>query len=203
MTLTPALILKDERELLLQLQGDQGHVAFTILYERYANLLYNRIKRLVHRHDVTEELIQDVFLKIWQNREKLDPDLSLQVQVLRYAKSTAINFYHKAVREQKLRTQLIQAGSVSYDPLEADIAFKETSAMLHAAIEKLPPQRRRVFVLCKLEGKSYAEVAELLGIGLGTVKDHMAKAVRTLREDLSKHAPLVLAHGLYLAYLLW
>lgn len=202
MTLTPTLILKDERELLLQLQGSQGHAAFTLLYERYANLLYNRIKRLVHRHDITEELIQDVFLKIWQNRQKLDPDLSLQIQVLRYAKSTAINFYHKAVREQQLRSQLIQSGSASYDPLEADLAFKETSEMLNTAIEKLPPQRRRVFVLCKLEGKSYAEVAELLGIGLGTVKDHMAKAVRAVRKDLTGHTPLVLAHGLYLAYLL-
>lgn len=191
---------RDDHQLLLQLQyGDRA--SFSILYDRYAALIYNRVKRLVHVHEFAEELVQDVFMQLWINRAKIPSDISVQIILLRYAKSSAINFYRKALRDVQMKEKIIQSSVEYYDPIEDEINFNETSAVLHAAIAKLPPQRQKIFILCKLEGKSYEEAATLYGVSVGTIKDHMAKAMRTLRQELgsSSAAPTYL---LFVAYLL-
>lgn len=191
----------DEKDLLLRLR-EGNHKAFSKLYERYANLVYNRIKRLVHVHEFAEELAQDVFLQIWERREMLGIEISFQVIVLRYAKSTAINFYRKAVRDSQLKEQLILSGTELYEPLETEINFNETNAILNAAISRLPPQRQKIFILCKLEGKSYEYAATQFGISVGTIKDHMAKAMRTLRQELSNNPSVPPLYLLYIAYII-
>lgn len=190
----------DDKELLLRLQnGDRR--SFLFVYDRYAGLIYNRVKRLVHVHEFAEELVQDVFMQLWINRARIPSDLSIQIILLRYAKSSAINFYKRAVRDAQMKEKIIQSSVDYYDPIEDHINFTETSAVLHAAIAKLPPQRQKIFVLCKLEGKSYEEAAALHGVSVGTIKDHMAKAMRSIRQELrtSSAAPSYL---LFVAYLL-
>ncbi|MBL1408231.1 RNA polymerase sigma factor [Sphingobacterium faecale] len=190
----------DDSELLLRLREGDG-ASFSAIYDRYAGLIYNRVKRLVHVHEFAEELVQDVFMQLWTNRAKIPSDLTIQIVLLRYAKSSAINFYRKAVRDVQMKEKIIQSSVDYYDPIEDEINFNETSTVLHAAIAKLPPQRQKIFILCKLEGKSYEEAATLYGVSVGTIKDHMAKAMRSLRQELgeSSAAPTYL---LFIAYLL-
>lgn len=182
----------EEKDLLIRLRkGDE--VAFAQLYHDHANMVFRRIKRLVHIHAVAEELSQDVFYQIWKQRGKIDASVSFQAIALRTAKSIAINFYQRAIREHHLKEQLAIKGSTDYNPVEEEIDFNETRALLDAAIAKLPPQRQRVFMLCKIEGKSYEFVASELGVAVGTVKDHMAKAMRFIKKELttqSRNSPL-------------
>lgn len=184
--------LDDEKNLLIRLRG--GDVAaFDQLYRCTVNLVFRRIKRLVHIHAVAEELTQDVFYQIWKQREKIDPLVPFPSIAMRTAKSIAINFYQKAIREHQLKEQLVSAGSAAYNPLEEEIDFNETRELLEKAIAKLPPQRQRVFNLCKIQGKTYEFAAAELGVSVGTIKDHMAKAMRFLKEELisrSGKAPL-------------
>lgn len=190
----------DDSELLLRLQNGDSD-SFSAVYDRYAGLIYNRVKRLVHVHEFSEELVQDVFMQLWINRAKIPSDLAIQIILLRYAKSSAINFYRKAVRDIQMKEKIIQSSVEYYDPIEDQINFEESSTVLHAAIAKLPPQRQKIFILCKLEGKSYEEAAALYGVSVGTIKDHMAKAMRSLRQELglSSRAP---GYLLFVAYLL-
>lgn len=173
----------DEKDLVTRLcDGDEA--AFSSLYLRYANLVFSRIKRLVHDHAASEELTQDVFFQIWTKRDRIDPTLSFKAILMQTAKGIAINFYKKAIREKEYRQQLISSGSAFHNEVEDDIYFKETSHMIEGAIAKLPPQRQRVFRLCKIEGKQYDEVASELGVSVGTIKDHMAKAMRFLKQEV-------------------
>lgn len=180
----------DETDLLMQLR--EGDVqAFDRLYERYAKDIFRRIKSLVQDQAITEELHQDVFMKVWENRAKL-PDVSFEAVLLRTAKSISIDFYRKAVRDRHMTERLITISTELYNQVEDLIDFNETNDALKAAIAKLPPQRRKIFSTCKLEGKSYEEAAAEFGVSLSTVKDHMAKARQFIREEMARHHPTVL-----------
>ncbi|SEN91489.1 RNA polymerase sigma-70 factor, ECF subfamily [bacterium A37T11] len=173
----------DESEWLLRLQkGDE--TALAALYSEFAAILYNRIIKLVHLHEAAEEIVQDVFLNIWNQRHSMDTNTPVLAILMQSAKSLAINYYRKAIRDKQLREQLAVAGTECYDPLNDQLNFIETSAQVSEAIARLPEQRKKIFTYCKLEGNSYADAAQLFGISVGTVKDHMAKAVRFLRGVL-------------------
>lgn len=164
-------------------QGDEH--AFFVLYERYKVRLYVNMIKIVRSEPVAEELLQDVFLKVWDQRAAIDPSLSFQAYLFRISSNLAIDFYRKAARRRVIEA-LSATGPDAYDHVEQYIDFKEAEVLLGEAIGKLPPQRQHIFRLCRIEGKSYEEVADLLGISRGTVQDHMVKANRFLREFLGK-----------------
>lgn len=174
----------DEREVLLRLQ--QGEVAaFEQLYHRYNRKIYYNLLKLVHLPDVTAELHQDVFLKIWQHREQIDTERPFDAYMTRIARNIAVDFYRKAAREKKLMEQLSRSMTEIHDPIGSLITFKESNQVLEKAISKLPPQRQQIFRLIKLEHKSYEYAALHYGVSVGTIKDHMAKATLFLRKEMN------------------
>lgn len=188
-----------DKELLGRLQqGD--YIAFAELYNRYAGTLISKLIRLVHINEVAEELHQDVFMKVWEQRESLPIDIPIQAILFRKAKSLAYNFYRKAALDKNLHERLIASSTELYDELEEHLNFKETNELIMAAIAKLPEQRQKVFTRIKLDGKSYEEVAAEFDVSLSTIKDHMTKALKFLRTELSAHNPsalfLILASSL-------
>ncbi|WP_300601644.1 sigma-70 family RNA polymerase sigma factor [Niabella sp.] len=175
-----------DSDLLVQLkEGD--HTAFSRLYFRYATIVYRRIQGLVKVHEHCEELVQEVFLQFWQNRHTISEEVPVQAVLFRIAKSTTINFYRKAIREERYKQLLIRSATANYDPVGEHMSFLETSTILNAIIDKLPPQRKKVFLLIKMEGKTYEEAARETDVSLGTIKDHMAKSMRTIRQELTNY----------------
>ncbi len=173
-----------EPELLEALrQGNED--AFFVMYERYKERIYVNMIKIVRSERVAEELLQDVFLKVWDQRAAIDPLLSFQAYLFRISSNLAIDFYRRAAKQRMIEA-LSVTGPQAYDHVEQYIDFKEAEVLLGEAIGKLPPQRQRIFRLCRIEGKSYEEVADLLGVSRGTVQDHMVKANRFLREMLGK-----------------
>lgn len=175
---------EDEKEWIVRLQQGESH-AFELLYQRYSRPILYKLLRLVHSEQLAEELHQEVFLKVWERRLQLDPEKSFGGFLIRIAHNLAMDFYRKAASDEKLREQLLRAAAVFYDPQdEAKTDLRHEQLM--SAIAKLPPQRQKVFTLCKLEGQSYQHIARLLGVSVGTIKDHMAKASRFLKQELTK-----------------
>jgi RNA polymerase sigma-70 factor (family 1) len=173
-----------EKEILLRLKlGDQ--VAFNELYSQYQRKVYHGLKRLVHSPEVTAELHQDVFLKIWNRRGQLDADLPFEAFLISVAKNTAIDFYRKAARDKKLLDQLVHSMTEIYDPITALMERKDNHEILENAINKLPPQRQLVFRFIKLEHQSYENAAAHFGVSVGTIKDHMAKAMSFLKTEMT------------------
>lgn len=180
-----------EDQLLSQLrEGD--YVAYHQLYHSYAPMIMARIRRLVLDQEIAQELHQEVFLQIWNERRKLPTDLPFKAILLHRAKLQAYKYYHKASQDRDMRAHLMTVATELYDQLQEQIDFQETNASLTAAIAKLPEQRRKVFVRIKLEGRSYEEAAEEFGVSVSTIKDHMTRALKFLRTELTQDNPSLL-----------
>lgn len=176
--------------LLVQLRkGDYS--AFDQLYMRYAVEIGWRIKKLVKVDEIAEELHQEVFLKLWEHRQKISPQTSLRPYLLRIAYNVTMDFFRKTSRDKNLREQwMIHADVHTENAVEEMVAQQsnlEVQAIVQRAIEKLPPQRKRIFTYCKLEGHSYEEAAREFGVSLNTVKDHMTRAMRFLKTELTQN----------------
>ena len=165
-----------------------SQLALEQLYVCYAEAVFKRILVLVHDPAVAEELVNDIFLQLWQQREAIDVSVPVEAVLWRKAKSVAIDHYRKSLRDNRLREELMQQATAHHDPINDHLAYKELQADVEAAIAKLPPQRQAIFRRCKLDGESYKAVAQEFGVTVGTVKDHMAKAMRFLKAELKGNA---------------
>lgn len=174
-----------ESELLLALKQG-GHHAFNTIYDRYKIELSVKIIRMVKSEELAEELLQDLFMRLWTHREQIDPYKSVKAYLHQIAKNLVIDLLRRAAKEQHIHRQIIAATTELYEHVEQSLFKKENEAFLQQAIEQLPPQRRKIFVQCKLEGKSYKEVAEQYHISTNTVNDHIQKSTQTIREYLLK-----------------
>lgn len=180
-----------ESDLVAQLREGR-YDAFEQLYDKYAPQALQRIRKLVVIKAEAEEIFQELFMKIWEERERLPLDVPFEAIVARKARSLAYNFYRKASQDKMLHEQIMRTATALYDELEEYLSFKETNEQLQRAIAKLPEQRQRIFKRIKLDGKSYEETAEEFGISLSTVKDHMTRALKFLRTELANNYPSLL-----------
>ncbi|MBN8861044.1 MAG: RNA polymerase sigma-70 factor [Sphingobacteriales bacterium] len=169
-----------EKELLSQVR--EGDVkAFERIYRSYSPRLYGSIFRIVKSVPVTEELLQDVFQRVWEHRKTIDVNLSFKSYLFTIARNLVYDYFNKASR-QKLMERYLQAKEMSSsDVFRNQLEEKESEQLLEKAIHQLPPQRRLVYTLCKIEGRSYDEVSRTLGISVSTISDHMVKAAKSIK----------------------
>jgi RNA polymerase sigma-70 factor (family 1) len=177
---------------LLQLlqQGDAS--AFTNLYYHHSHALYRKIVWRVNDEDIAKELLQDLFLKLWENREKIDLTKSFRSYLYTIAVNLVYDYFRKSSRRKELESHLMAMAIDYYSHVEEAIISKENVALINDAINQLPPQRKQVFMLCRLEGKSYEEVGEILNISRSTIHDHIVKANHLIKDYLSKHPDIAL-----------
>lgn len=190
---------ENEYNLLIRLkQGDEK--AFQKIYSLYSARLYGKLLKLTKAEQVAEDLLQNTFLKIWACRENIDESKSFRAYLFRIAENLAYDFFREAERDLKKREELV-IRAMLYEEHPEEIAIKaEKEKKLLEAIEALPPQRKQIFKLCKLQGKSYNEVSLLLQISPSTINDHIVKATRSVQDQLRKNLlVLLLASILFLS----
>jgi len=179
-------------ELLLQLKNG-SEAAFNRIYNLYSAALYINLLYLVKSEDTAKEILQDVFLKIWNKKEEIDPSRSFKSLLFRIGENLIYDYFRKVSRDQKLASEFSRRSENAYTHIEEVLFCKDTSEILHQAISELSPQRRQVFTLCKLEGKSYKEVSESLGISVSTISDHIVKATRSIKDYLGLNENVAVA----------
>ncbi|RLJ75139.1 RNA polymerase sigma factor [Pedobacter alluvionis] len=173
--------LTDEKDLLLRLQkGDQ--YAFEQLYRMYSKRIFINTVKLVKDEDEAQEILQDVFIRIWNKRENIDTEKPFSSYLFSIAQNLIRDFFRKAALDRKMQAAVIAQSTELYEHIESSIYFKESSALLQNAIDALPLQRKKIYTLCKVEGKSYKEVAEILGISASTVDNQLVKATQSVRS---------------------
>lgn len=188
----------NEREILEKvMQGDQD--AFHAIYYHYAPRLYGKLIKVLHSEDLASEILQDVFMIIWQKRTSIDPTLSFRAYLFKIADNLAIDLFRKANRNSTVMEQLLAASIDHYTHTEEWLEQKERAGLLHEAVAALPEQRRIIFTLCKIEGKSHQEVAQMLDISTSTVNNQLVKAMQFLRKYLADHPDVA---GVLLLYFL-
>ena len=179
--------------------------AFDELCGRYYAMLVS-YARLFMKDDWAEDVVQDVFYNVWQNRAALDDSNSLYKYLLRSVYNRALNYLDKNRRAGDYRAyyqeRIASMGSAYYAPDNSPIIRKlysdDLRASLDAAIESLPPKCREVFKLSYLEDLSNREISERLGISQSTVENHIYSALKQLRQKLSKEQMLLLLALLFM-----
>lgn len=161
----------------------EGHQeAFTQLYHLYSERIYCNLLKLLKSEQVAQEILQDIFIILWEKRDTIDIQTSFRSYLFRIGENKVIDFYRKARRDQSLYAYIKAAATEHYTHIEEALLNRENAELLQKAVNSLPPQRKQVFELCKLQGKSYQEVSEELGISTSTINDHIVKATRTIRQ---------------------
>ena len=166
-------------------EGDEE--AFVALYKKYHRKIYYTTLKMTQSDDVAQDVTQTVFIKIWETRATLNPNHNFDAYISVICRNVIFDLFRKATQEEIVKKELQQFAEMSkYD--EEDDDFDETyKILLDKAIAALPPQRRMVFEQCKLQEKTYDEVATSLNISRSTVQDHIVKANKFIREYLLTH----------------
>jgi len=171
----------DIKRLTLQLK-DGSESAFTALYKMHASKLYANLFYFLKEEDIAKELLQDIFLKVWNQKENIDPEKSFKAFIYKIGHNLIYDHFRRAALDRKLTDTFISKFAEDYTHVEEQLLYKEASHILQQAIDGLPSQRKMVFMLCKLEGKSYKEVSEIMNISVSTISDHIVKATKSVKE---------------------
>ncbi|MVZ60497.1 RNA polymerase sigma factor [Sphingobacterium humi] len=178
--------LLEQNLLLLQLRAGQM-AAFNKLYTMYSPRLYVHLLKFLKSPELVEEVLQEVFVRVWQNRESIVPEKGFNSFLYTIAHNLAINMIKKINRDRALQME-VWASSISYYlHTEENLLDKERMAIINQAIATLTPKRREILLFCKVEGKSYKEVAELLGISVSTVSNQLVNALQDIRTFIVKN----------------
>lgn len=176
----------EEKATVLALRQDSLD-AFNSLYNVYGRELFVHIQNMTKDAEAAEELLQDVFMKVWDNRTTIDADRSFRAWLYTVARNAVYNYYRQVAKDQKIQEQLyLHFESLYHLETDDDIRDKQ-EALLAKALDSLTERRRTVFTLCKIEGKSYEEVASRLGISVSTVSNMMVKSNQQIRRFVQEH----------------
>ncbi|PRD53853.1 RNA polymerase sigma-70 factor [Sphingobacterium gobiense] len=172
---------------LLELVKQSDQSAFRELYNRYSGKLYGNIKRMTKYSEIADDILQVVFIKIWENRLIIDTDRSFKSFIFQIAQNAVFDNFRREARQHTLNavtSRRREEREKSESPTEKWLREKEDKAILESAVDQLPPRRREIYQLCKLEGLSYDQVSDMLGVSTSTINDHIVKATKTVKEYL-------------------
>lgn len=185
-----------EKELLTLLKTDAPS-ALKVLFDLYHNSLCLLAYRFMKDRDVSKDIVQDVFLKFWNNRKTIEITFSLAAYLKRSVINACLNHLEKEQRNNK-----VQLTQISKHPLgnatDQAYAFDELSAQLDLAIARLPVRTRAVFILIRKEEMSYKEAADSLDISTKAVEKEMMRALKLLREMLKNFLPAILFGSIFI-----
>ncbi len=171
----------DEDLLFGQLDMDEKK-SFTSLYQSHYETVYFFLLKYLKSEDLSEDICQSVFLKMWENRDKLNEINNLKAYLLTIAKRQAIDFLKRASIEKVALSAILQAYKPIQNTTEDAIKLEEYMTFIERTLANLPAQTRQVFMLCRKQQKSYDEVAMELGISRNTVKKHMVRSLKALKN---------------------
>ena len=196
-----AQIINEEQDIDHLIRGDKK--AFDRLYLQYHKAVHANILKFVKDPTLAEDVLQDVFLSMWQNRFKFEGKDSIGGWLFVVSYNRSLN-----ILRSKLRASIEYVDTYPTDPVASNDA-QETEAehllqlsLLEEAVNNLPARKKEVFKLCRYEGRSKADVAELLGISQQSVSDYLKQSNAAIREYVSQHYPRYATSALSLLILL-
>lgn len=183
-----------DSELLVFLR-DGNKLAFAEFYNRYHKPMYRYLISLVKVPEIAEDLVHEIFLKLWDIRQKLVIKDNFKGYLFWMCHNKAADTTRKIAGESILKDQLLFQYNQNLSTAENHtlIELQRYDNLIEEALNSLSPQRRKVYELCKRQGKSYKEAAIELQISTHTVKEHMSCALSALRDFLRQRGEFSLA----------
>ncbi|HLT07780.1 MAG TPA: RNA polymerase sigma-70 factor [Cyclobacteriaceae bacterium] len=169
----------------------QGNAqAFESIYLKYADKIFRVSRSFYLEKEEAKEVVQDVFLTLWEKRHLINEDLSLNAFLLTIAKNKIINLQKKKAAELKRHGAYIERNT-SVISAEDDYLFRELESLTLKFLDSLPDRRRQIFLMSRKEGLKNTEIAQGLNISLRTVENNIYQAEKEIRAYLKEHHLLI------------
>lgn len=177
--------MHNEKDLFRRI-GESDESAFALIFHQYKSALFDYGMKITKSHTAAEELVQECFVKLWLGRQNL-PAIDNPVGYLHMmARNAGIDYLRRLSLDASLQKKVWAGISESDNPTLQKVQVSETQRLIDEAVAQLPPQQREVFLLSRYEGLNYEQIGEQLGIAGNTVKNHLVKALKFIREYLGK-----------------
>ncbi len=186
--------IKDLKNLLYKTSMHDEY-AFGKIFQSFSGMVYSFSYKLTRSDYLAEEIVQEVFLKVWIHRESLPRIDNFSAYLFTITKNLAFNILKHNLIEEKAKTILYGQRTDSHET-EETVIYQDYQQLLNKAINHLPPQQKLVYSMCHLEGLRYKEAAQKLKISQLTVKTHMQQALRSIKtqfEGLMRVSVLLIA----------
>lgn len=178
--------VSNERDLLLRVAaGDEA--AFGDLFHLWRDKLYFFILRITGDPEMAEDVLQDVFVKLWLHRDNLSGIHHFDAYLYTMSQNQAISGMRRMARETLILAELRNSETVSGLAVEETVIQRELVKKLQAILHKLPSQQRLVYIMTREQGMKQEEIARALKISASTVKNHMTRALHTIRQELGQY----------------
>lgn len=190
--------LYDEK-LILQLVAKGDQQAFHLLFDQYKKRIFSFVFRLVHAAADAEEIVQEVFVKLWESRESLATVEYPGSYIYTIARNSTLNFLAKAARDKQLGHQLWLNLSLFDNTTEELLQAKESQTLISRAVSMLSEQKQTIFRLSREEGLTHEQIAARMGLSKSRVNNLLVEILRHIKDQLNRHSPL-LAMAFWLCY---
>ena len=177
--------LENDSELVRKLKAGELK-AFDKLYNRYSPQLYRFSKSIMKTHEDAEGIVQEVFIRVWKNRNKLQEHKSFKAFLFSIASNIAMDHFRSRATDSKYVQFVIhQAKKNSSNPLKI-LEYREFKEVVEKTIDSLPKKRQQIYKMSRVEGMSHREIAEHNQISVKTVENHINLALREIRKQLGR-----------------
>jgi len=168
-------------------EGDEA--AYRQLFHHYNKLLQPFAVKLTRSPLAAEEVLQEVFLKIWAHRSKLAEVDDPKAYIIRIVSNESINYMHASAKQRRLAEEVPQTLVDSAPSPEQSFSYRETEERLQQAIERLPMACRQIYRMSREQYKRIPEIASELNLSHNTVKNQLVKALRSIRLHIGNILP--------------
>lgn len=178
--------------LLKEMIKKNHEVAFKIIFKEYYPALCLYCKRFIANKDAREDIVQDVFISLWNKMDEISFDESILFYLKTCAKNSCLNYLSHQQYEQKYIEEAIQKASTYYKEEDNIYIYKELNDLLKTSLKKLPESYRRIYVMSYIDGKTNIEIAELLGVSTKTIERYKSKSIECLKKDFKDYLPIMI-----------
>ena len=175
----------NRRNLLEQFKaGDSS--AFEHLYLDYSPKVFRFARRYTNHHEDAEEIVQDVFIRLWETREAIDPDRNFDNYLFTITRNLIFNRYRAKVNEQQYKTAILASFEQEYECTKEEVIAEDLSQHIDKIVSQFPPKQQKVFNMSRKQMLSHKEIAEKLGITEKTVRAHIYQVLSKIRLFLEE-----------------
>lgn len=172
--------------------------AFNLVYKKYAQKLYAFSLKYLKSVEEAEELVQSVFMKLWENQQSLKKETSFKSYLFTIAYNEICNLFRRRKYQQKYAVDTLAVQSIPSDNSDTQFNYRSILNQVETIIEKLPEKQKHVFIKSRIEGKTTKEIAKEVGLSPGTVDNYISEALKFVRSNLNDdHLSLMLFFTLF------